>query len=300
MRAFALMLVLSSCAIRSSEPRTLAEFEARSVELTSSHTPDTLTGLDPVEDWALLLWTIRAARDPQTYPYDVPLFVSGLEEMDVEQALVLATSNCGKLFLPDLTSLDPATAAALASGSQELFLDGLESISVGTARAIVSGGTRRLSLKGLKQLDPKTAVVLAELDGSLHLDGLSTMPEATVRALAGWRGWGEQVILHLGVVEPTIADLEALAGLEGWGLALDQVRQLSPERARALGSIVRPYLALNGLHTVTDEAAQVMATWRAKFLIMDGLTSLTPSQRAQIEEGCAALTTRSLPPTSAR
>ena len=295
MRHAILPLLLTSCVVTPSGPRTLADFEAHSALRAASATYEELTGLDPVDDWGLLLWTTRSHEDPETYPYHVPLFANGLADLDAEQARALARFAGGKLFVQDLESLDPATAAALASGPHELFLDGLTSISAETARAIVDAGTRRLSLKGVTDLDPETAAILAELDASLHLDGLAAPSHATVQALATWKGWGEQVILHLGVVEPTVEDLHALAAIEGWGIALDQIRELSPERARAMGAIVRPYLALNGVRTIPDASAEVMASWRAKFLHLDGVVKLSHANRELIERGCAALTTRSFP-----
>jgi len=294
MRYVLSLVCLTSCALTPHGPSTLAEFEAHSSRVTAGGDYATLTGLSPVDDWALLLWTSRSHKAPETYPFHVPLFANGVEELDVDRALALAAFSGDALFLPDVSTLDPATAAALASGPHELFLDGLTSISAETARAIVAGGTSRLSLKGVVDLDPETAAVLAELDASLHLDGLAAPSLKTVQALATWKGWGEQVILHVGVVEPTIEAIHALAAIEGWGLALDQVRTLSPARARALGAIERPYVALNGLRSIPNASAEVMAGWRAKFVTLNGLATLSDQNRNSIERGCEHLSTRSI------
>lgn len=295
MRPAILLLLLASCAATPVVPHSLAEFEAHSASCASGATYEELTRLHPMDDWALLHWTSRSHEDPETYPYEVPLFANGIASLDVEQALALAQFSGDQLFVQDLRALDPASAAALASGRHELFLDGLTSISAETARAIVDGGTSRLSLKGVSDLDPRTAAILAELNGSLHLDGLAAPSLATVQALATWKGWGEQVILHVGVVEPTVAAIHALSALKGWGIALDQIGTLSSERARALGTIVRPYIALNGLRTIEDASAAVIAGWQAKFLILNGLVTLSAANRALLERGCEGLSARSLP-----
>tara|TARA_R110002126_G_scaffold82806_7_gene202648 strand:- start:39866 stop:40774 length:909 start_codon:yes stop_codon:yes gene_type:complete len=297
-RALTLVLTgvsMCGCASTPSAHRSLDSVQQWSSRMVAHQGMERMSGLDPVDDWALLLWTQRAFDDPETYPGHVPLFVHMQETIDVAMARTLVEFDGDALFFCDLRSLDAESAAVLASGPHELFFDALTELSPATARALVDGGTRRLSLKGITQLDVETAQVLAELDGSLHLDGLARADLATVRALAEWRGWGEQVILHLGLTDPTVEQIETLATCEGWGIALDQITALNPERAAALGTIVRPYLSLNGILEMTTATARVIGQWRAKFLVLNGLERADAEQRALLEQGCEALSMRSLP-----
>lgn len=296
MRYALLCLVAASCGSAPPAPSTLDEFEAHSAAQASERSVADLTGIDPVANWALLLWVTRGVVDPEANPGDTSLFLNGVTELDVDRARVLAASPHDRIFLPDVTELSPEAAAVLASAQHELFLDGLRTISTETARALGSGRSERLSLNGLTNLSRDAAAALAELDGSLHLTGLAAADVETLRALAGWKGWNEQVILHLGLVDPSEDDLRTLATIGGWGVALDQIRELTPDRARALATIVRPSLSLNGVTSMSDEVAEVMAGWRAKFLELNRLQELSPEQRALIEQGCEVVVTRSVPP----
>jgi hypothetical protein len=290
-----LCATLPACGATGASPRSLADVQQWSNRMVAHQGIAGMSGLDPVDDWALLLWTQRAYDDPETYPGHVPLFVHLQESIDVPMAQTLIGFQGEALFFCDLAELDAASAAVLANGPHELFLDSLTELSPEAARALVEGGTRRLSLKGLTQLDEETARILAELDGSLHLDGLAEADLATVRALGGWKGWGEQVILHLGLTGPSAEQLEALSPLEGWGLALDQIESITPERAADLGRIRRPYLSLNGITEMTTATARVIGQWRAKFLVLNGLERADVEQRQLLSQGCEALATRSLP-----
>ena len=164
---------LSGCASSPSAHRSLDSVQQWSNRMVAHQGLERMSGLDPIEDWALLLWTQRAFDAPETYPGHVPLFVHMQESIDVAMARTLVAFEGDALFFCDLRSLDAESAAVLASGPHELFFDALTELSQATARALVDGGARRISLKGLTRLDADTARILADLDGSLHLDGVS-------------------------------------------------------------------------------------------------------------------------------
>lgn len=299
--ALVLTLLLVGCAGTSvsveepveNEPCTLEEFVARSDALAARQSVEELTGYDPVTEWAVLYRTKRAVESPEAQVSDRHLFLHGITHLDVEQARAIGQFPGAKIFLPDLQVLTPEVAGALGARRCELYLPGLAHIDAEAARALVEARVYRVQLDGLKQLTPGAATELAKLDGSLDLRGLEQPSDEVLAILGTWHGWGEQVILRLGLTDPTPQQIRAFEACQGWGLAFDRIPSLTVAQARAFGRIKRPQISFNGIVELDDEVARVMADWRAKFLVLDRLASVSAEQRAWLERGSEALSLRS-------
>ena len=276
-------------------PRTLADFHTISRANVHRASIQQLTGIDPVREWALLLWVERAHELSATAPHGAPLFLNGVTRLCVERARVLAQFEGDRIFLPDLAVLDAPTAAALAARGHELYLDGVRVLDLATCRALADSGARALSLGGLASLSPGQAAELARFPNGLRLHGLERLDVPTAAALAAWRGWGEAVLLSLGGLEHLEQpQARALAACRGWGLALDGLRELPPAVARELGALDTAYLSLDGLTAISPATARELARWKRKFLTLDGLRSIDAETRALVEAGSEAVSLRGL------
>lgn len=286
--------LLASCMSVDSKPklRTLADFESISEQQRATSSFERLTGLDSVRDWPLALWVERG----ETEPGGQALFLGGVRSLSVAEAAEIAQFAGRRVFLPDLMTIDAATASALCKVNAELFLDGLRSIDDATARVFAAEQRRRLSLRGLGAITPTVASLLAQCDGSLHFGALEGFDAATARALASWKGWGEQVILSIGITSIDVEVATELAACRGWGVALNGLRDLDVESARALGRLDTPQLSLNGLQSVRPEIALVISGWGRKFLNLNGVAHVDSEVRRLVETGCEAVSWRGLVP----
>lgn len=271
-------------------PRRLVDFLAISAHNRRHLSWHDATRLDPVRDWPLSLHVERA----EASHHERGLFLSGVRRLRTEEADELAHFDGGRIFLPDLLELDADIARSLARSGAELFLDGVPRLDVATASALAAAGLPRLSLRGLRSLSPEVAGILARTRGSLRIDGIDQLDVATAVALATWSGWGEQVVLSLGIttLEPAVAT--ALASCRGWGVAFDRLAHLDAATATALAPLDTPYLALNGLGSIDDELATALGSWRRKFLVLDGVVSISAEAKQRIDAGNHVVTWRAL------
>lgn len=92
--------------------------------------------------------------------------------------------------MPKLTTLDAATAKALAAFSRDnLSLHGLTTLDADVAKALSEFKGRALLLGRLKTLDVDTAKALAGFKVLvLHLDGLTSLDAAAANVLGDFRG----------------------------------------------------------------------------------------------------------------
>ena len=275
--------------------RTLKDFLAISEANAKRASVAKLTGLDPKRDWPLSLWVKRAHDAREAKPSDAPLFLNGVTSLTVEEAKALAAFKGNKLFLPDLRALKPDVAQALGALNKTLYLDGLETIDAPVAAALAKSTGERLSLRGLKTIAPAPAKRLSFFDGGILLDGVGSMKEPALMLLATlWDGWGEHIVLSLGLTSLSAKQAETLTECGGWGLALDRLETLTPEAARKLGGLDMPHLSLGGLTEISLETAKVIAGWEQKFLVLDGVKTVSPEVRALVEKGCEAVSWRGL------
>lgn len=275
-------------------PRTLADLRRISQANLGRTSALELSGLHPDRDWPLSLWVQRSQDAAKEKTWDAPIFLNGIAHLKPIEAKALAQFGGSRIFLPDLQTIDAVTADELARAKASLFLDGLKTLDVTTARTLARGRGRRLSLRGLTTLTPELAATLARYKFGLALDGVSMLDVATARELATWAGWGEQVLLSIGVRELDAGVARELAKCTGWGVALDRLPMLLPEAASALGALDNPYLSLGGLQSIPLETANVVSRWKRKFLTLEGVKQVSPEVRKLVERGCEAVSWRGL------
>ena len=260
------------------------------------------------------------------------VYLRGLKSL-TSPALAAKLADSSGVSLPDLTHLSDNAAEALARTQSGLSLDGLTVVS-DAAICSLATNTHGLSLNGLLSLSDEAATSLAGHSGSnLSLNGVASLSEAAVAALAQYKGTlelgglttlslrqAESLARHSGVLvldgvrllpdQTLIAlaehrDAVSLNGLTalstaaasalvdranslpatvGWcmvpglhkcSLALDGLTSLDQEVADVLAQLKGGPLSLNGVAELTAAAASAVATCRIKYLYLNGLTALS-------------------------
>lgn len=270
----------------------------------------------------------------QLATHQAPVYLRGLKSLTSPAlAAKLADSSKPGLSLPRLTHLSDAAAEALARTQSGLCLDGLVDVSDAAIRSLATN-THGLSLNGLLSLSDKAATSLAGHTGShLSLNGVATLSDAAVAALSKYRGTlklgglktlslpqAESLARHSGVLDlngvSLLSDLAFIALAEhrdgfslngltalsttaasalvdranslpstvGWcmlpglhkcSLALDGLTSLNQEVADVLAQLKGGPLSLNGVTELTAAAAGALASCRIKYLHLNGLTTLS-------------------------
>jgi hypothetical protein len=172
----------------------------------------------------------------------------------------------GDLYLGGLTSLSDSVAEVVARHKGTAWLDGLRSLSAKRAKTLAQHeGT--LSLNGLLTLSDEAANELACHQGELFLDNVVNVSERGVEILGQHGGPvslnGLEFRKQLGEMRSLTDDIiERLAPYRG-DLVLDRLESLTEIEAR---SIVNrgELLSLNGLVSVSDEVAEVIAQHRGR------------------------------------
>jgi len=194
----------------------LAAFDGRLLKLSGLRTLDaaTATALARSKAWSGEVWQMDTLSADAVRPLAeragdraAALRVRGLTRLDAETSQVLASSPAWDGMLPNLRSLDAATA-----------------------RVLVACRAPGLSLSGLRTLDAETAAVLAgsqrwngELYGMTALDGADSL--AVAKALATHKG--PLSLLNLKKISPKT--LSALITKEDVELPLIETLELIPE-----------------------------------------------------------------------
>ena len=313
----------------------VAKFSAMGVSLAAlAGKFDRATAL--TEDDADLL-ALVAARDRHPLAPSRPLSFGGIEALDgpgaLETARILATVNRG-LTLPNLKRLSPEAARLLAEfKGPDLELPALvdvapaaaEALAACPARLVMIGLRRRFAglealtpddvplvrlmsreqvgvrLESLESLDAPEAVVtartLAAATTLLALPRVQRISVAAARELSAFKG---QLLVCDGLTElpPDVA--EALAAIQVPDVRLNGLRELSPETAACLARCGIPHatdLYLDGLATITPEAARELAAFTGGRLSLNGLSELSSEAAAALAASpvpiaCAGLSKR--------
>ncbi|MFM7072178.1 MAG: DUF1588 domain-containing protein, partial [Planctomycetota bacterium] len=203
------------------------------------------------------------------------LHLNGLTNLSDECAAALARHS-GELSLNGLTSLSVESAREFAKhAGGRLYLKGITTLSVEAVQAIaqrkVGGPTgQQVHLEGLTTLSAETAAVLAQTPAQLwdgRLPAIKTLPADVARALAKRQG----TIYLEGLTTLSDETAQALQGkLDG---NLPNLTSLTPVSAKALGESTR---ILNGLTTMSEDLAQAIADNGRGALHLNGLKTLTP------------------------
>ena len=149
---------------------------------------------DVYESWATLRLNGLTTLDAQTAKvlatFKGILDLDGLPALDPEAAGLLAGGNCKWLRLHGLKTLSPETARELVKSRLEahaIFLPQLDTLDVATAKVLATFKGQELILRGVVAIDVDVAKALAEYRGRLHL-GLTTIDADTAKALSNYKG----------------------------------------------------------------------------------------------------------------
>ena len=173
--------------------------------------------------------------------------------LDVAKKLVAPQDDAIGFFVEES---DDVTPLLLPGGLRRtLFLDGLKEVSPELAE-ILATHNDRLSLNGIEQLSVEAATKLAAHTETLNLDGLSRLRVEVARALAAHRG------------ELSFGALVSLA---------DPDRPAAQDATALESQALRPifYFLHENLHA-EESLAEVLATFEARALHLDGLQTLDP------------------------
>ena len=231
------------------------------------------------------------------------LSLEGLTSLSHEAAEALQSKRIGRL--PKLTALSPQLARALAMGGRThnhspLILDGLETLSDEAATELTAGTRCDLSLNGLTTLSPVAARAISQRERDLFLNGLTTISNEALEALAEHKspGYARPVVYLKGLTSLSDEGAAVLASWPKWCGELPALTTLSEQGAAALASsqkwdgkppslqslpveVARALakrngdLSLDGLTSLTGEAAAALAEHRGGTLSLDGLQGLT-------------------------
>jgi len=220
------------------------------------------------------------------------LFLGGLTTLSPEAARALSGRNGGgpifQMHLDGLTTLSPEAAAALAKMHGHNWngrLPRFKTVPDDVARALAKGGNIRSmpglttisdeaarsllpkiggNLPALEKLSPEAAKALAKARGHLVLDRLTSLSDETARALTEKaHNRGNLYLNGLTTITPDAA--RAICRREGDlhlnGLAtipLDVLEALAEHKSPGYA---RPIVFLDGLTTLSDPGAAVLASW---------------------------------------
>ena len=131
--------------------------------------------------------------------------------------------------------LTPEQATALAgSKGKALSFDGLTTLDAATATALAEFKGRYLAL-GVTTLDADTAKALAEFKGEfLSLDGLTTLDAGTAKALAESKAWGGQLPRITAFESPESVEIATALAKRKGPLLLRSLTKISPKTLTAL------------------------------------------------------------------
>jgi hypothetical protein len=150
---------------------------------------------------------------------------------------------------------DPDWQRVANQWSQFLHLPAVQQLSADAARGLAGfGGSLRLP--GVAVLEPPVAAALAGVR-DLSLPGITEMP---ANVAAAWRGrnhpQGGRLRLT-GLAEISVEALQSLAAYNGY-LDLSGLKRLTPEMAKAIHAGAATEIWLDGLETLTPEAAAIL------------------------------------------
>lgn len=189
------------------------------------------------------------------------LYLSGLRGVRrLSPAAALALARQELLYLPGITELTPAIAAALGQHSGGLVLVGVTEIDRETATALTQ----------YTRPPARPPAILHARLRLLNLDGIESLSSDVATALAGYDG-----VLSLGGVRELTPEAAAALETHERGLCLGGLRALPPDVAAALGRCAGP-LDLSGVEELAPEAAAALAGHRTA-LNLRGLRRLSPA-----------------------
>ena len=193
------------------------------------------------------------------------LHLDGLTTLSPEAAAALAEMSGHKWngHLPRFTTVPDDVARALAKeGSNLRSMPGLTAISDEAAKLLVPriGG----NLPALKALSTEVAKALAQSRDHLVLNGVTTLSDEAAKALTE-KAIGRNVLYLNGLTSLSPVAAKAICQREGdlylnglTTILIDVLKSLAEHKSPGYA---RPVVYLDGLTSLTDEAAAILASW---------------------------------------
>ena len=193
------------------------------------------------------------------------LHLDGLTTLSPEAAAALAEMSGHKWngHLPRFTTVPDDVARALAKeGSNLRSMPGLTAISDEAAKLLVPriGG----NLPALKALSTEVAKALSQSGHHLVLNGVTTLSDEAAKALTE-KAMGRNVLYLNGLTSLSPVAAKAICQREGDlylnGLTTIPIEVLKSLTEHKSPGYARPVVYLDGLTSLTDEAAAILASW---------------------------------------
>jgi beta-lactamase regulating signal transducer with metallopeptidase domain len=275
----------------------LATFKGRSLDLAglATLTPAAAGPLANFKGRHLNLTgleTLDAGTAAALVPFRGELMLNGLTALDAPTARALAAANASFLHLEGLTTLAPDAAEALAGFPHGACFRSVKHLTAAAARLQVRApqnkGLFNFGLESsVSALDPEAARIMVEYAAqnlgsrppaaTLRYDGLTTLSPDVARELATFSGGG----LKLDGVTAIDADTaRALAGFHKDGCGAPDRKQCA--EANSSCPHCTASLSLNGLTTLSEEAARELATFEGQQIGLGGLPALSAAAAAAL------------------
>ena len=227
------------------------------------------------------LATIDAKSAHELSKHVGKLVLGGPFKLEKKSADSLAKLN-GDLWLCDIKKIDEEIAECLSYCSGRLVLDGIKKIESNPAKWLAKiNGT--LQLNGLQNIDDSVANKLAEHKGELWLSGIKQLDDNVARNLVKHGSCSDDTSRRR-VIEET--DTMGKAAPEGNlksssqrllpELNLNGLKNLNDNTAKYL-STYQGSLWLDGLHLISETAAEILSKHKGEILGLNGLNKLSES-----------------------
>jgi mono/diheme cytochrome c family protein len=222
-------------------------------------------------------------------PTNVQVRLDGLTSLTADGAGALAetTSQFWDGRLPAMKTLPEDVARALAKRKGLLSFEGLTSISDEAALALqgkLDGNLRSLTTLSVASGKAIVGPVPGQFHRTLVLDSLATLPDEVALAIAGKDRRGAMHLNGLTTLTPIAA--KAICQSEG-DLHLNGLKTISDDTLQALAEhkapgFARPIVHLKGLTSLTDQGAEILASWPKWSGDLPALTTLSGKSAAAL------------------
>ncbi|QDU26589.1 hypothetical protein ETAA8_16690 [Anatilimnocola aggregata] len=200
-------------------------------------------------------------------PYQA-VFLDGLTSLTPEGAAAMAESHGHNWHgnLPGFKTISVDVAQALAKRAGGLSMPGLTTISDDVAKALagkLGGNLPRLTTLNVESAKAIAGPVPGQFHRTLNLDGLKSLPDDVAQAIGGKESRGNLHLDGLSVLTPVAA--KAICQREG-DLYLNGLTTITDDTLYALTEhkapgFARPIVHLQGLTTLSDDGAAILAAW---------------------------------------
>jgi hypothetical protein len=223
--------------------------------------PETAAALAPQGDLRLRLPPNTPPETLQPLTGGSRLTLMGVDDPTPELLEVVAKA-AGGLELPDVVTIQPAAARALAANANAVELPGLKKLPLEVAQAFGDGKAEWLTLDGIEEISPEAvAAIRRNRKRVCFLRGLRTLSPGVAKALVGM-----PVQLEFNDLESLDAETAAALAKHNNSVMLRGLRRLDPDAVRSLLG-QRQYLEVHSREPLSTAAAEALSGRRARMVI---------------------------------